>query len=88
MTKKIGFALIFLVVGIALGGAAFAGTVRTKDRPKEEGGYYNESYHLKGKGNQEGYVKKKHNWRNPFTGFGETGKKGKGIGQKEMPHSR
>jgi hypothetical protein len=88
MKKKIGFGLAvlaFLAAGIA---SSFAGTVRTKDRPKEEGGYYDESYHLKGKGNREGYVKKKHNWRSPFKGFGETGQKGKGVGPKEMPHSR
>lgn len=77
-----------LLILMTFAGSSFAGTVRTKDTPKEGGGYYNENYHLKGKGHQEGYVNKKQNWRNPFRSFGETGKKGKGVGPKEMPHSR
>ncbi len=66
--------------------SSYAGEVKTKDNPKKEGGYYEGSYHLKGKGHEEGYVKRKHKWKNPFSGFGEMGEKPKKQGS--MPHSR
>jgi hypothetical protein len=62
-----------------------AGEVRTKEQPHEDGGYYGNSYHLKGKGSNKGFVKREHHWQNPFSGFTKTG--GKPQKQGEMPHS-
>lgn len=66
-----------------------AGEVKTKEKPKECGGYYDGQYHMKcedEKTAREGYVERKHKWQNPFSGFGDTGSKPKKQGS--MPYSR
>lgn len=60
-----------------------AGEVKTKDRPKECGGYRDSSYHLKCE--RDYNVKKDQGWKNPFSGF--TKKSGKPKKQGSMPHS-
>lgn len=87
---KIKTFLPCLVVVLGLTAAvipSFAGTVRTKDTPQKGGGFYGDSYHLKGKGNKEGFVNKEHHWKNPFSGFTKKKKSGKGVGPRGMPHS-
>ena len=71
-----------LVVPLSL----MAGQVRTKEQPHEGGGYYGDDYHLKGKGDKKGFVKREHHWKNPFSGFTKSSEKPKKQG--EMPHSK
>jgi len=82
--------LSYFIAGVLLSLLAFpsfAGTVRTKDTPKKDGGYYNDSYHLKRRGENKGFVEREHNWRNPFKGFTKDTKQKKVKTHGEMPHS-
>ncbi len=74
---------IFLISLISL--PLQGGTVRTKDRPQECGGYRGSSYHLKCEGEKKGFVNREHGWKNPFSGFTKGG--GKPKKQGEMPHA-
>jgi len=63
-----------------------AGEVRTQDKPKEDGGYYNGHYHLKSKKDNKPYVNRDQHMKNPFHGF--TKKSGKPKKQGQMPTSK
>ena len=79
--KRIVLALLISLFSFPLQG----GTVRTKDRPKECGGYRGSSYHLKCEGEKKGFVNKEQRWKNLFEGF--TKKSDKPGKQGTMPHS-
>ena len=80
--KKLTYLL--LVASLIVSQTSFAGTVQTKDQKKKNGGYYNNEYHLKKKGEKENFVDKDQGWQNPFKGFGK--KAGKPKKQGSMPH--
>ncbi len=82
MKMKTLFVLLSLVASVP----AFAGAVKTKEKPKQCGGYHEGHYHLKCEGENKKYVNRKQGWKNPFHGFTE--KSGKPTKQGEMPTSR
>jgi hypothetical protein len=97
MKKKTRAGAFLVAVGFALASLpaiGLAGDVKTKEEPEKCGGYHNGGYHLKCKNEktaEEGYVERKHKWKNPFSGFtkgADAGKPPKSEKQSEMPHSR
>lgn len=83
--KMLFYVRLLVAVVLLLPSFGYAGTVKTKDRPKECGGYHDESYHLKCEGENKPYVNREQGWKNPFSGFTKKSKKPKKQG--EMPHS-
>jgi hypothetical protein len=76
---------------VVLASSAQAGTVKTKDEPEKCGGYHDGQYHLKCKNEKtakDGYVERKHKWKNPFSGFTKAEGHTKTKKQGSMPHSR
>lgn len=91
MKKKI----LLMILAVVLPATVTAGEAKTpvvtKDEPEKCAGYYSGQYHLKCKNEKtanEGYVERKHQWQNPFSGFTNTSASDKPKKQGSMPHAR
>jgi hypothetical protein len=87
--KTLGFVLAALW-SLSLPAGLWAGEVKTKEEPKKCGGYRDGQYHLKCENEKtasDGYVARKHKWKNPFSGFTKAEGHTKVKKQGSMPHS-